>query len=527
MGLSGASGSQSSTLLQPNQNEFLNTTINLRPTPDKVLSERPYVKDTVTNQTAINTSKYPDVLRQMAAYIAGPKITVTFYHQNDNLVNERSNVSDLAGGIDPVHLAYTKIKNFQLNLKTYFDFSYLNEQTQSRFTGEAIVLPGFNPNIGDMFLYEIDRQRIGLFKINQAPTRLSIRNGTCHSIAFELLRLVSEADILELDQGVRSTAWYNEQRFLNEPGALLQSDEVLILADVDKLYYVIYQYYQDTFFDSQIYHAYMRPDQVYDPYIIDFILKTVELMDTPDAYPQQLIQKPLNWHKTVWNKLLMPDAVPWSLYKSVYVTLLYPVSFRTVATSALANRPYLVCAETTQQSDDTEDCFLPNLGEMEAGELNSFQRLLYNYFEFGNINPKLLFDLAEGYLSLTPNEQFYRIPVYMWLLSKIKNAIISGKGDIKYETSLQLPTRYAFTAACAGLSDDGAVLSIATDNNAVIGVVDNLGKQYYFQNGDVTYVNGGVEIDLSNVFLARESTEIEGTWSIVCNGGSGDTIELV
>lgn len=524
MGLSKRSGSLSMTS-SPVENKYVDTSVNIRPSPDKDLSARNYVRDTVSSQSAVNLLKYPDAVNMLKAYIAGPQITVTFYHQYTNTVTDQSNVNDLAIGLDPVHLSYQKICNFVMNVKAQLDFSYINEQNTSRVVGEAIILPGFTPSNGDLFLYEIDRQRMGLFKVNQAPTRLSIKNGTCHSISFELMKVTDAKDIALLEQGVREVSYYNLQRFLTEPGALLKSEEVLILEDIDKIYYILYEYYQATFFDRSIYRSFIRPDKVYDPYIVEFIMKTVD-SSISNNYPQQLMSKPLNFHKTIWNKLIMPDAVPWNLYVDTLAVDIYRVSFRTVATNVLVNRQFLICTDTLDQYSFTEAYVLPNLQDLVSEDFDDFTTLLYNYFEHGNINPNLLLNLAEAYLTLTDQEQFYRIPIYMWLLTKIKNSILSGTNDIKYESTIQKPTRYAFTADCSCLSEDGRFLTIPEINNVVLALVDDTGHQYLFVNDDVVYSPSGVVIDLSSVFAAKESNTITGTWAIIFNGGTGTSISL-
>jgi hypothetical protein len=136
--------------------------------------------------------------------------------------------------LDPVHQHYLKITNFQMKLKEQMAFNYNNEATQSQVNGEAVLYPYFCPYQGDMFIYETNANKLGLFVITEPPTRLSLAGSTCHSIKFILKQWV-DAEILEkLNACVEDEAAFDLQTFLNGQGTLLTSDEAQTKADVKK-----------------------------------------------------------------------------------------------------------------------------------------------------------------------------------------------------------------------------------------------------------------------------------------------------
>ena len=402
--------------------EVLTDTTIVHPTPQAQVDSQSYVANTVDIQNAVpDDSK---IIQAMAEYVSGIPVTVTFYHVINNDTFGRSFSTDFDRELDPVHTSYLKILNFQMRLKDSMQFNYEQESTISQQTGEAVLYPYFCPNIGDVFLYTLPNNRVGLFKIIEAPIRLAIHDTTHHEIKFKLMEFMSKAMQDKLEASVSEIAHFNLKRYLADSGALLTSNETDILNKANSCYTVLVNAYGEEFYNRDVYNTFIEDVRLYDPYIIEFISRIVETNKLP-GYPTQLMANPVNWKRSFWYKLLDPKMVPDNILIHKAARTLYKVNYRTARINALANRHYL------ELDPNSEFSYPPFKIPCEyTDKVISIPMQITLYLEQGKVRPSALMKLASDVLSMRRIARFYYIPIVLFLLKKLILALSSGKEDL-------------------------------------------------------------------------------------------------
>lgn len=421
MGLTKASGSLTDTTHAPLSEQVEVNMVNLpvEPTADKKLVDKEYIKDSYTNATAVNLDRYASIKAALSAYIEGSTIKVTYFHHVNNESLARAMASDVSMMLDDAQISFLKINNFEMKLKDQIDFNYNQDTNTSTATGQAIVYPGFIPYIGDLFLYEISGT-VGIFKINNTPSRLSIQYGSCHEISFSLVAYATTEIMTKLKRCVADEAWFDKQRFLNEEGALLSFNEVELIKNLNILEKQLLIQYIDTFFDNREYMTFIREDKKFDPYVIEFIGSILDLYSLP-VLPQQLISNPPNYRKSIWYKLLEPTILSESLIMSKCKYEKYTVTLRTVLINALTNRDYLFL--TNDEDGIVYPFAIP--ATYTVGD-KTIPNIIRSYLSNGNINVNDFIETARSFGTMTIDEQFYYIPIMLFFVKQLLIAFKSG-----------------------------------------------------------------------------------------------------
>ena len=398
-------------------------------TPGDVLDSTDYVSDTVMAKTTMSESS--EIAKAIAAYSAyGSNITVTFYHALNSDTMQRTWQTDFSQSLDNVHYSYLKIKNFQMKLLESMQYSYETGETRSQLTGSAVLYPYFCPNQGDLFIYQVDETHLGLFRIYEAPQRMSIKSSTVHQIKFILVSYLTPEQVRKLNECVEDENTFNLERYMNDEGALLTSDESTILADAKSAINTLINAYCSQFFESMLYNSFIESECLYDPYVVEFIKKIIPIDKLP-GYPTQLVPDPVNWERSFWYKLLDPSVVPDEILISKCFRVLREINYRTVGINALANRCYVAIMQ------DGKHPYPPfRIPTSYDNDTKTLPMQILLYLTQGKVRPAILFDLAKKILSSSRRAQFYYIPIIIFLLQKLVGAIESGS-DIIYNEDKQ------------------------------------------------------------------------------------------
>ena len=453
--------------------------------PDAELTNRKYVINTMNNATGINTDRSFQVVADMKGYAEGSAIQVTYYKEHYSETDIRGKSDDTDDGVHPAHRSIFKIHNFEMRMTGSLQYEHNVEETKSRLSGEALTYPGFRPEKGDKFVMEVDTGKCALMQVTEHPSRLSIRASTYYKIAFTMVEWVSEAVIEELEKGITDEAWFDKTRFLNEPGALLYHDEYVELKYLKKQRIRMIKYHTAKFLDKNLMFSYMRPDVVYDPYVTDFLLRTLE--HTEAGYrPVQLFRDAPFIDTSIWVALLDPnlplEAVPTAGKKAIHV-----LGSKSVKHNALTNKWYCywIPSKSLAQlfeelnpsgDDDTPSGEIPpddsvpditggtdeeeqTLGDLllhlhphyeecmgdgsgdESGEGSSGEMLWYIldgseahialmrlFLTTRKIDLKLLHTCIEEVWKLPLIQQFYKMPIYEFLAYKAHSYIQNLEG---------------------------------------------------------------------------------------------------
>lgn len=307
--------------------------------PDAELSNRKYVINTQNNATGINTDRSYQVVADMKGYAEGSAITVTYYKEHYSETDVRGKYDDTDDGVHDAHKSVLKIHNFEMRMTGSLQYEHDTAETKSKLSGEALTYPGFRPEKGDKFVMEVDTGKCALMQVIDHPSRLSIRASTYYKIQFAMVEWVSNEVIETLERGITDEAWFDKTRFLNEPGALLYHDEYVEMKYLKKQRARMIKYHTAKFLDKNLMFSYMRPDKIYDPYITDFLIRTLE-HEEAGYRPVQLYRDAPFIDTSIWVALMdasMPlEAVPTSTKSEIHI-----LGSKSVKHNALTNKRYL------------------------------------------------------------------------------------------------------------------------------------------------------------------------------------------
>ena len=226
---------------------------------------------------------------------------MTYYSQNRPLKDIRSDVVDLTTpSKDDVHISWTEIRNFELRVSSEFSFNYDVATNLSEASGEALTFAGFEPHISDIFLYTLRNGRIGVFSISEIQ-RLAIGQDTYHKINFTLQEFATPAFVERLRKQTSVVSYFDKTKFLVGNNAMLTTQGFIDKKELEHLREEIIQNYYDRFF-SPDFDSFMRPDNVYDPYVVEYWNQKVPYHGSLRR-PAQLLITVENYKKTIWSLL--------------------------------------------------------------------------------------------------------------------------------------------------------------------------------------------------------------------------------
>lgn len=271
-----------------------------------MLDEQALIQDRVAqqtflNNTAVNDDNFKNELSLIAGYPEGSIVLVTYYSRNSPLTDVRSDIVDiLTPAKDDVHVDLTEIRNFELRISGDFNFEFLADVNRSKLSGEAITFAGFVPRIGDFFLYQLRNSKIGVFYITDIQ-RLAIGQDTYHKINFNLAMYLTPDGRDRLRHQTTSQLYFDKTKFLAGNHALLTSQGYIEQKDLRHIRKEIIQNYTDRFYTTDK-SSFIRPDGLYDPYVVEYWNKKVDYLDSP-VRPVQLFIAVQNYKKTIWAAL--------------------------------------------------------------------------------------------------------------------------------------------------------------------------------------------------------------------------------
>ncbi len=427
MGVIKTSGSATGTST-PVSNKYISTPTPENPASDVRMMDKRYVSDTFNYRNELNVTRSAEILKDLRGVMQGSKITVTYFKQaQERSVTESTDALGYETVIlDKVHTCTLMIHNCILVLTGPMSYEYDAEQTVSNLSGEAVTYPNFLPSMGDMFLYEMNDGSVGLFEITAVPERLSVRYNTCHKITFSLVEIVNNELMTKILGSVTQEAYFELNRFLAENGALLKTEEYQLIKLYKEKVPTLLNYYFDTFFESLEYNSLVRPDMIYDPYIVE-LFKLVISREVIPIRPLQLLASPPYLRRSIWWRLLFPDQVNDDLMLDMMTVNDCKVRFMSTMISALAGRTFLTLL--TSDINTTKVCYSEDC--LTADHTKSAWRLIDNYFTSQTINTTTLINAINNVYQEPIEQQFYTILVYVVMMQKVMHSLESGHSVIE------------------------------------------------------------------------------------------------
>lgn len=430
--------------------------------------------ETFTQRTAVDPTRSGEQLRLISQWANGSPICVQYYAQNLSNVEATQHASEITG-YETVHTSLMKIKYFEIRLTGDMSFSFNSTLNESDYEGEAILYPGFKPSIGDTFLYGVGGGRVGIFKVDEIA-RLTMQQYTYHKISFSFVEFLSHGAKTKLENRVTRTVFFDKQKFLSDDISLFSETGYNTYHECRRLRYELMQYYFKEFYNGGEYSSLIRPDGVYDPYVVEYMNRKVSYRDYP-VKSKQLVTDLRDYHNSFWYVLIDKRFKDMTKVSTTYKIRKMTYGFLDVSTNELADRKYVELCKPQcdlHNEDDHEayifdqyysyraehpraepaDETLVLLSNMENVGLmgvtpNGILQSEYSFFG-GEMTPALLkaleyesppvldlalyvalhkrllpsqfhdvIEMVTAYRDLEPMAAFYHIPIYLHLLDMV------------------------------------------------------------------------------------------------------------
>lgn len=375
----------------------------------------PFISDPNLNKYAIDTTQYASVTAQLVGFMRGKRISVTYYRSLlREPSNNRTNIADLATTRNVIDSEYQKILNLEITLPKGFEFLANNSQANATIKGQAMFYPKMNPNIGDIFLTGVGDGRTGVCRISLV-TPMSWRNDRIYVVDFVVQQFLDTTTFEALDASVTQTSVFSKENYLGGTAALLSEQTYLQLLKIKELRANFCRLYHQTFFDSSL-CSYIRPDGLYDPWVVNFMANKLS-MDDVQIWPKNLLGKrPETYRQTLWARL--EDRFNTTLYGlSPYTNILgYGEDRMGTFVTELYGRSILFPA--VEDNGDSPYLYSINFYNGVTASMTAEELLIYEAITKRNCGDLsiLLINYLDLVYTLSPDDQFYKIPIYIHLI---------------------------------------------------------------------------------------------------------------
>lgn len=377
---------------------------------DTVIAREEANAKTFINKTAYDPQRYPDVYGTLMQYVSGTPIRVTYYRQIHSDGEVQTNFGDNDVYEDYIHSDLEQILNFEFRTESAFSFNWDDDKKEGTFSGEGIVYPGFEVSVGDMFTYKIG-DSIGLFKIDSFEP-LSIRQSSYQRITFSLFQRLDNAEYNNLIQRTGSTVVFDLQKYLSGGLVLLESESYIQLERLREMRISLAKYYSHTFYDRNI-HSYIRPDGIYDPYLVRYMSKKISAFDTKVSALQLVTI--YDYEDSLWSLMTENRHDVFKIIKAYTGVNVKRDGVFTTLVNGIINREYISLHREPVFNSETyvlsEAFYLQQRDNMSLVE-----KLVYDYVTTGTVDVTATLSVVQAFRQLSHEELFYKGGIYLHLI---------------------------------------------------------------------------------------------------------------
>lgn len=435
-------------------------------TMQTALDQVPYIEDTFVNKTSFNPETYAEQFQLLQRYASGSRIKVTYFLISTPTGGfQRSTDIDQSNSRSSLKTSYTQINNFELVMQGPIRNTFDQDTKETKVFGEALLYPGMKPRMGDELVMPIGDANYGIFRVTGVE-RLSYRQGSNHKITYFLNRIATDDDINYMKASVTEELWFDQATYLGDATTLLKADSYRYLKIMRQMRNILIRYYYNTFYDKSM-SSIIAPNGSYDPYLVNYLTSKISIEDSIYR-PVQLYPGFQNYENTLWSRLNDITNRQLTNIQANYSYALYRAGRMDVMITSLVNRLMIAMDNPNRVAMGppltTEPfisipgsgppppgiCSTPPDGRFDPGSYNTpcgIEPLLYvstqegyvftsNFytnnkaamtpFEFlvwAVIYDRQINDIGDfintyinQYTSLTFDEQYYFIPLYLWLI---------------------------------------------------------------------------------------------------------------
>ena len=267
-----------------------------------LLANMPMAMSTELTRIATDVGSYPQTALLIAGFMRGMTVKVTYYAQkSQGSSNDRTAMTDYPAERDVDTTEYIRILNFEMKLKEGVQFSSDPLKSSTEITYQALFYPGTNPNAGDRILYEFGPSQVAVFTVTSVE-RLSPYQDSAWAVSFSAQSFVDPSDMAALNGSTKEDMVFSKGRNHGVPYSILTTESYTLLQFITAFRKELIAYYFDTFFDETI-NSFLRPDGVYDPTCVRFMVNKISILETGRRCAVLYRDIDKLYNQSVWGRL--------------------------------------------------------------------------------------------------------------------------------------------------------------------------------------------------------------------------------
>ena len=297
------------------------------------------------NRLAMNYQIQSKSYKSLLAYTEGYTAIVQYYKKLSAYVDKQtSSITIPSHWSDIVGKAYDLIRNMTIKLESPISINPDEDTTETVITGAAVVYPGINPHVGDLFLMQLD-QTVVFIVTNTTP--LSYHNDTLYRIEFAFYSYLTDDILNTLQQVTINVYVFDLDLYFNSNNAILKSSNYTKLENIDTVITQCLDQLQINHYDKTL-DSFIRwdveiQDKIYDPLAIEFF-NIINTFHNVSSVAQLLVFYVTDTFKnTIWYRLLGNVTNVTNQYEIIGLSTSWQFD---VMISSLINTKVLLCVES-------------------------------------------------------------------------------------------------------------------------------------------------------------------------------------
>lgn len=306
------------------------------------LQNLPEIRDPALDRLTFDTSQYIQTLNSIQGYNKGTRVNTIYFQQLNENWNRRSNTVDPATMRNSIGAAFRRINNFEITIPEPWDFSYDQTQGGSELKGTAILYPGMNPKVGDVFYANVGDGNLGEFKVSSIrPT--TWRERRAYEISYFLYNFPGSIDVFPQQDATVQEVNFVKGNYLGDTAALLTSVQADALTTLAAQRTVLARMYYRDFYDPLL-NSFVIPHsgKAYDPFLVKFanLMMTYSVVKKRAVQLFPAVDDP--YENTIWAALGDKLTTDLGLVIPFYRLCTYKIPNMGVGATTLTNRGYLM-----------------------------------------------------------------------------------------------------------------------------------------------------------------------------------------
>lgn len=374
--------------------------------------EHAYTKNTFNNRTALNVERTSPVVKALKDFVGGSVIKVTYYSFLHNFTDKRTGYTSYTDLLSRSIRCYKKIENVELKINGSMSFGSNPDQDENTFEGSGKLLGGMEGRMGDIFLYEVSPGHLGLFVINDSQA-LAIHTGSFDEVSFSLREYPTNETLTKLEDAVKEHYYYGVLDGVTKRTVLLERQDYINKVGLLNYRKTLIDYYHTEHYSRDLL-TYVRPDGVFDPYLVEFMLRCIGFHDHRSYPPINLL--PIHdFEHSIWQRLLFGKSLFRALKTTYQIDHVRGHSL-TAFVTGLMNRSYLELKDEAPTTYVFSEEFYAGLDIGSTTEpLSSLDQLVFDYITKQDVDLSLLANVHT--LIQDKMQEFYHIPIAIYLIN--------------------------------------------------------------------------------------------------------------